>query len=268
MADFDMNAVGVMDLGKMFGDPRVVLGQTANERTKGFVKVRMEGAVELSQRLLALAGELQGSGMIGKAVRRAGKIIQESYRGAAEFHDATGNLAASTKIKVKQYKFAIVAIIGPEQTGRAGATADRPSGNHAWLVEYGSGPRRPGTEGRRTYVNVHQMINGKMSRHSATNDEAFLGMSKGYYFLMGSLREPTRQARRGSGYSHDFLPRPDKPGGTVPMTLHPGETYGAMPALHLMERTIQREANSVRRKLEEGLTRAIARTIRRQSGAA
>lgn len=267
MADFDMNAVGIADLGKRYGAPRSVFGQTANERTKGFVKVRVDGIDALAQSLIGLAGQVAADGMIANVVRQAGRMIEQSYRGAAEFHDATGNLAKSTKTKVKTYPRAVVAIVGPEQTGKAGATTDRPSGNHAWLVEYGSGPRRPGTQNRRTYVNVHQSINGRMTKHSATNDEAFARMGKGYYYLMGSLREPTRQARRGSGYSHDFLPDAESPQQMVPMTLHPGETYGAMPAYHLMERAIQRESPAVRRKLEEGIQRAINRTIKRQGAA-
>lgn len=267
MPDFDMNAVGLYDLGKRYGAARSVMGQTANDRAKGFVKIRVDGIDALAQSLIGLAGQVAADGMIVNVVRQAGRMIEQSYRGAAEFHDATGNLAKSTKTRVKTYLRAVVAIVGPEQTGKTGATTDRPSGNHAWLVEYGSGPRRPGTQNRRTYVNVHQSINGRMTRHSATNDEAFARMGKGYYYLMGSLREPTRQARRGRGYTHDFVPSQDSPEQTVPMTLQPGETYGAMPAYHLMERTIQHEAPAVRRKLEEGLARAIARTVRRQGAA-
>lgn len=271
-----LNALGVdnQDFGKVYGAPRSVMGQTGNQRTQGFVAIRMQGIDALSQALISIAGDQLGVDYIKSAVRSASNIIKQSYKGAAEFHDATGNLAASTKVKPPKvyYDFqgrlnTVVGVVGPEQTGKSGATSDRPSGNHAWLVEYGSAPRRPGTQNRRTYINVHQMINGRMSRHSATNDEAFSRMSKGYYFLMGSLREPTRQARRGSGYSHDFVSDPTSDEGLRPMTLHPGETYGAMPAFHLMERTIQHESSAVMRTLEQGLRRAIQRTIQQQATA-
>ena len=54
------------------------------------------------------------------------------------------------------------------------------------------------------------MINGKMKRSaSGVTDSKFASMGKGYYFLMGSIDEPTRQARAGSGYPHDFLPGED-----------------------------------------------------------
>jgi hypothetical protein len=72
-----------------------------------------------------------------------------------------------------------------------------------------------------------------MTRVATLEDsDKFKARSKGYYFLMSSWREPTRQARAGRGYTHDFLPN----GGVF--TLQPGETYGAMPGYHLMENTI------------------------------
>jgi hypothetical protein len=45
---------------------------------------------------------------------------------------------------------------------------------------------------------------------------------------MGSRDEPTRKARQGSGYPHDF----------GPFAIGPNETYGAMPPSNAMERAI------------------------------
>jgi hypothetical protein len=88
------------------------------------------------------------------------------------------------------------------------------------------------------------MINGKMRRTtSAMNDEEFARRGRGYYFLMGSLNEPTRQAKRGKGYSHDFATGKD--GETHPITLGPGESIDPMPAYHPMERTIVSSAAQV-----------------------
>lgn len=264
MAEYD-NELGLLnyDIGKRFGLPQMIAGSTGLERTKGFVNIRLQGIEEMFQALVGVADKMGATQTLERIVKKAARPIYDHYKNLAEMHEATGNLAASTRIRTKSYDRAVVAIVGPEQTGRSASTTDRPSGNHAWLVEYGSQPRRPGTHGRRTYVNVHTAINGHMARHSAMADVDFAKKAAGYYFLMSSFNERTRQARRGSGYTHDFMP--DEGRGIHPMTLHPGETYGGMPALHLMERTITAQADSVRRLLEDGLRSAIANAPRSQT---
>jgi hypothetical protein len=185
-------------------------------------------------------------------VMKGAKIIAEGY--AMRAGNVTGNLAKSVKVKVREYGQATVAVVGPLQTGSKGATEREGSGNAAWIVEFGTGRRRPGTQGRRTYLNVHQAINGKMTRRSTANNVQFANMSRGYYFLMGSKNEPTRQARAGSGYPHDF----GYSGGRQhPITLRPGETYGAMPARHPMERTINAEQQRVFNTLRFALEKEI-----------
>jgi hypothetical protein len=111
------------------------------------------------------------------------------------------------------------------------------------LVEFGTGARKPGTQGRRTYVNVHQMINGKMNRAGTFNNEQFASMGRGYYFLMGSKKERTRQAKMGVGYPHDF--GSDAPGEMHPVALKPGETIRFMPAQSLMQKTISENSSAV-----------------------
>jgi hypothetical protein len=172
----------------------------------------------------------------------------------------TGNLRKSIRTRIKSYPEdgGVIAIVGPLQTGPMGANEKQASGNHAWLVEFGTGPRRPGTQGRRTYINVHQAINGKMSRHSSANDQQFASMSKGYYFLMGSKNEPTRQARRGRGGDHDFYT--DKETGIQhPVTLHPGEEYGEMQGTHAMQNTINQEQQAVLSTLTATLKSTLER---------
>jgi hypothetical protein len=66
---------------------------------------------------------------------------------------------------------------------------------------------------------------------------------------MGSINEPTRQAKRGKGYSHDFATGPD--GDTHPITLGPGESIDPMPAYHPMERTIVNSASQVQAVLAQ-----------------
>lgn len=216
------------------GAARLIGGQTAKTLAQGFITIQTAGIKELAEEYERLALEFGRQANFTPIVRKAAKIIEDGY--ISRVGDVTGGLKKSMKTKVKQYGAATVAITGPAQTGNVGSTEAQASGNHAWLLEFGSGPRRPGTRGRRTYVNVHQMINGKMRRHSSANDEQFRRMARGYYFLMGSINEPTRQARMGRGYPHDFG---ETDGRMHPVTLHPGETYGAMPAKHPMERTIQ-----------------------------
>ena len=100
------------------------------------------------------------------------------------------------------------------------------------------------------------MINGKMRRAGSFNNDQFANMSKGYYYLMGAINEPTRQARWGIGGDHDFW-TPDGAGKSRPVTLHPGETYGAMPAKHAMEQTISETGPEVLNTLINGIQSKI-----------
>lgn len=189
-----------------------------------------------------------------KICKQAATPIAKEYRRKALIHDATGNLAASTTIKTKKYRSTqgAAAIAGPRHTGTMGATGKMASGNHSWLVEFGSdGPRKPSTRNRKTYINVHKVINRKMTLHARLEDsEKFARRSKGYYFIMSSFDEPTRQRRKGKGYTHDFI-----------ATLEPNETYGAMPGLHLMENTIKAKKSEVQKKLKDGIVNAINRAV-------
>lgn len=236
------------------GTPRRIGGSTANSLTQGFITVQTAGVRELAQRLEKLAAEVGKPSDMWKIVRKAAGLIERGYK--SRVSDVTGNLRGSVKIEPRYYERATVAVVGPAQTGNRGSSKTQLSGNHAWLVEWGSGRRRPGTKGRRTYVNVHQMINRRMSRHSSANDMQFKNMAGGYYFLMGSKNEPTRQARDGSGYPHDFGTTNGK---SHPITLRPGQTYGAMPAKHPMERTIKAEQQAVFNTLKSALENSINR---------
>ena len=231
---------------------------TAKSQASGFVRIQTAGVRELAKELERVAGVLAAPGLLKKCVKQASRPIAVGYKGlvskplAGGSGGATGNLAKSTITDTKEYEGGqvAVAITGPRQTGPVGSEEGRESGNHAWLVEFGSGRRKPGTQNRRTYVNVHQAINGKMRRTaSAVNDEEFARKSRGYYFLMGSINEPTRQAQRGKGYSHDFAPGKD--GETHPITLGPGESIAPMPAYHPMERTIMNSASQVQAVLAQ-----------------
>ena len=226
---------------------------------QGFVRVDLGGIGPMIDTLKNLASVFEARDDLTKILRRAAVPIRDTYRAEALLHDQTGNLAASTTIKTKKYPGGnAVAVAGPEQTGSAGATTDTPSGNHAWLVEFGShGARSPANRGKRhAYVNVHKKINGKMKLHSKGVDaEKFKKMGAGYYFLMSSWKEPTRQARKGRGYSHDFLPT----GGVY--TLKAGETYGAMPAYHLMQNTITARQADAQTIMQNGIVDAINKRL-------
>lgn len=222
------------------GSPRTFGGQTGKSLAEGFVTVKTAGIRELAEQLESLAKDVSEAKTLEKCVKKAAEHIKRGYK--AKIKDATGNLSKSVDIDTKMYDAAAVAIVGPRQTGTGSATEKGGSGNAAWLFEFGSGTRRPGTKGRRTYINVHQMINGKMRRHSSANDKQFANMSRGYYFLMGSKYEESRQAAMGKGYPHDF----GVSGGKMhPITLHPGDTYARMPASHAMEKTISEQQGAV-----------------------
>lgn len=219
------------------GSPRDFGGRSGKQLAEAFVSVQTAGAREVAEELRRLANDIGADAdrLLYDSCRDAAKIIQRRYK--AKVGDVTGNLAKSVRIEKRVYPQdnAVLAIVGPYQSGRGASQEGAESGNHAWIVEFGTDRRKPGTKGRRTYLNVHQMINGKMKRAGSFNNDQFANMSKGYYYLMGSINEPTRQARMGRGYPHDF----GETGGKMhPVTLHPGETYGAMPAKHAMEQAI------------------------------
>jgi hypothetical protein len=236
------------------GSPRTFGGSTGKSLAEGFVTIKTAGIRELAEELQMLAAKMGEPRALEAAVRKAAEHIKKGYQ--SKVRNVTGNLKKSVRIKTKTYDAATVAIVGPWQSGSAGSREGAESGNAAWLVEFGSDRRKPGTKGRRTYVNVHQMINGKMRRHSSANDQQFANMSKGYYFLMGSINEATRQAGMGKGYPHDFG---HTNGKMHPVTLHPGETYGAMPASHAMEKTIGEQQGAVFNTLKGAIENTLAR---------
>lgn len=236
------------------GSPRTFGGSTGKSLAEGFVTIKTAGIRELAEELQSLAARMGEPKALESAVRKAAEHIRRGYQ--SKVGNVTGNLKKSVRIKTKTYDASTVAIVGPWQSGNAGSREGAESGNHAWLVEFGTDRRKPGTKSRRTYVNVHQMINGKMKRHSSANDQQFANMAKGYYFLMGSKYEPTRQARQGMGYPHDFG---FSGGKQHPIVLHPGEDYAAMPATHAMERTISEQQGAVFNTLKAAIQNTLDR---------
>lgn len=238
------------------GSPTTYGGQTGKQLAEAFVSVQTAGAREVAEELRRLADSIGADAdrLLYDSCRDAAKIIQRRYK--AKVGDVTGNLSKSVRIEKRVYPQdnAVLAIVGPYQSGRGASQEGAESGNHAWIVEFGTGARKPGTKGRRTYLNVHQMINGKMKRAGSFNNDQFANMSKGYYYLMGSINEPTRQARMGRGYPHDFG---DTNGKMHPVTLHPGETYGAMPAKHSMEQAISESGSEALNALINGIQSKI-----------
>lgn len=224
-------------------------------KSTDFVRVALLGLGPMLDTLDNVMTKFQRQDALAKILVDAGQPIKKEYKRLALVHDATGNLAKSTTHKTVKYPSGNVAVVvGPRHTGSSGATSTVASGNHSWLVEFGSNGRRaPSSRGKRkTYISVHKMINRKMTTHAHFVDsDKFKKMNRGYYFLMSSWRNPTRQARAGKGYTHDFLPD----GGVF--TIHPGETYGAMPGLHLMEKTITAKGSQARSIAMKGIVDAI-----------
>lgn len=231
-------------------------------RADAFVSVRLMGVGPMLDMLETLRGTFGRQADLEEILKKAAKPIATEYKSKALAHDATGNLAKSVMVKTKTYTSGTaVAIAGPKYTGGMGADPVSGSGNHAWLVEFGSnGDRRPSTRNRKTYIDVHKMINRKMTVVARLEDsEKFARRSRGYYFLMSSWRETTRQPRAGKGYTHDFLPA--KNGKSRVFTLQPGETYGAMPGYHLMENTISARGGQSLEIIRSGIIDAINRAL-------
>lgn len=227
-------------------------GMTAREMLQGFVNVRTAGAREFAERLerAATAAGRDAQPLMLKAALAAGRPIAAAYK--AKINNVTGNLSKSVAVKKgkNQYPGVAIAVVGPQVTGAVGADPEKGSGNHAWLVEFGTGPRKPGTQGRRTYVNIHQAINGKMSRAGTFNNEQFERMGRGYYFLMGSINVAQRRTGKGA-----FVP--DGKGGTRPYYLEAGDTYPAMPAKHAMEKAVQAASPAALNVLREAINAQI-----------
>jgi len=230
--------------------PTTSVGPTNKAKADGFIRVNVTGYDNLIAEFHRVFKNLDPK-RLRYLLRKAAEPIKKSYQAKAAIHDATGNLQKATKIKFKAYDASAVAIAGPENTGTSGATNERPSGNHAWLVEFGSQPRKPGSSGRRQYINTHKTINNRMSSHRVMSSDQFAKESQGVYFLMGSKNEPTRQARMGKGYTHDFMTGPD--GKMHPMTLGPDETYGKMPALGLMQQAIREQHSNTTRMIADAV---------------
>lgn len=212
-------------------------GRTGLDTVGDFIRIRLEGQEELIAALLRAATRAgrDATKPLNDACRAAMKPIMETYKNSIPV--VTGNLRRSVQIRGtrgRKIPGVGVAIGGPThaKSGKEWDVEVKGAGNHAWLKEFGTGRRKPGTQGRRTLVNVHQKINGRYRRVGdgtqwVRNDD-FDKLGAGNYFIMSSYNEPTRKAGRGKGYPHDFV-----------MALESGGTYGAMPASNSMQNAIR-----------------------------
>ena len=244
-------------------------GQTGAQRAQAFSRVRLEGAEELVLALIKLSttfGE-DASVPLTAAAKKAARPIMGLY--AENISDVTGNLRRSIDVRgpKKKYPAVGIAVAGPVHvvSGKEWDVEKKGAGNHGYLYEFGTGPRKPGSLKRRAYVNVHQRINGKMrtisnpfGNRSWFNNEEFESLGRGYYFLMGSSREKHPERREGRGAFAK-----GKDGKTRPYTLSPGETYPAMPASHAMEQAINRGKTQSFSVLEKELRKLIAQRTRK-----
>lgn len=216
-------------------------GQTGAQRATGFATVRTAGARDLVEAFLKLAADTGENATIPltAAAKKAAKPIMDEYK--ANISDITGNLRRSVEIRAgkKKYPETGIAVAGPVHVvdGDEWDVLKKKAGNHAFLYEFGTGPRKPGSLKRTTYLNVHQKINGRMRQVQNSdrpfNNEEFERMGRGYYFLMGSKNEQHPERRTGRGA---FVKTAG--GGTRPYTLGANETYPAMPPSHIMEDAI------------------------------
>lgn len=244
-------------------------GTIARTQVSGtFAAIQTSGARELARNLLraATAAGRDATGPLTAAATKAMRPVMEAYKN--NITDVTGNLKRSVRIKQgkKKYEGCGIAVGGPIHVVSADEwdIEKKGAGNHSWLTEFGTGARRPATQNRRTYLNVHQRINGRFDKVPNNgrpfDNEQFERMGRGFYFLMGSKNEPTRRSRRGSGYPHDFVP--DGNGGTHPYPLGPGETYGAMPARGWMQKAVQQAGPAALQTLMAALKSQVEKITR------
>ena len=240
--------------------PRVLpSGQTGAQRASSFARVNVEGARELSQALLrAATGDgIDAIGPLTAAAKKSAEQVAAAYKGNVS--RVTGNLYRSVRVRAgkKKYPGIGIAVVGPLHVVAKDDEWDlekKGAGNHAWLAEFGTGPRRPATQNRRTYLRVHEKINGRFNRvpngGRPFDNEQFERMGRGFYFLVGSKNVPQRAQGKGA-----FVP--DGRGGTRPYFLAPNETYPAMPAKHWMERSIQQSGPAALNSLLAALRKQI-----------
>lgn len=218
---------------------------------ESFVRIVMSGSGELDRKIRELS-DAASTSELRNSLRSGMNVIKKAYKSNLPI-DVTGNLRKSVSTKTKAYSSGVVAgIVGPTHVvaGKEWDVETKGAGNHAWLVEFGTKRRRPGTKNRRTYINIHRSINGKMTRHRGSNDTDFLNASRGYYFIMSSFDEKTRKARQGSGYPHDYI-----------QTLHPGETYAGVTPSNSMQKAIQSSSGNARAALEAAVERRLKKYL-------
>lgn len=240
--------------------PRILEGgQTGAQRAGQFVTVQTSGARELARELLRASTRFgkDATKPLTDAAKAAMKPVMDRYRQKARANAVSGNLARSVRVQAgkKKYDGIGIAVGGPVHVANAEEwdVEKKGAGNHAWLVEFGTGRRRPATQGRRTYLNVHEKINNSFRRvpngGNAFDNEQFERMGRGFYFIMGTKNNPHR--KQGAGYPHDFL-----------MALAPGQTYGPMPARHWMEESIREGSGAALQSLLAALRQQIEKLQR------
>jgi hypothetical protein len=241
--------------------PRILPGgQTGSQRAAGFVRVNVKGTSELVAALLRAASSTGSNGIrpLTDAAKKAAKKIGDEY--SSQVSKVTGNLARSVRVRDGKKKYAGngIAVVGPVHVvdSEKWDIEKKGAGNHAWLGEFGTGARRPATQGRRTFLYVHEKINGRFNRvpneGRPFDNEQFERMGRGFYFLMGSKNVSQRSQGKGA-----FVP--DGKGGTRPYFLAPNETYPAMPAAHWMEKSIQQAGPAALNTLMNALKAQIDR---------
>ena len=240
-------------------------GRTGSQRASSFASVQTTGIRDLAQSLLRAATAMgrDATKPLTDAARQAAAPVMAAYK--SNINDVTGNLKRSVRVQSgkKKYEGVGIAVAGPVHVVNSEErdVLKKGAGNHAWLVEFGTGRRKPGSQNRRTYLNVHQSINGKMSRVAnergglAFDNEKFEKMGRGYYFLMGSKNVPQRKSGKGA-----FVP--DGKGGTRPYFLAAGDTYEAMTPSHAMERAIQQASPAALNALKAAINVQINKLTR------
>jgi hypothetical protein len=233
-------------------------GQTGSSIAGGFLSFSVDGLEDLVANLLRAAVTVgaDANKPLNAACREALKPVMKTY--AESINEVTGNLKRS--VTVRNFKKKTLpgvggAIGGPRhfKEGDKWDVEKRGAGNHAWLHEFGTGPRRPGTQGRRTLVNVHQRINGRFRRVGDGNqwlrNDEFDRLGGGNFFIMSSYEK--RKNFRGRGYPGEFL-----------MALESGDTYGAMPAAGKMEAAIRSSGSAVMSTLMQALADQVDKVSR------
>ena len=125
-------------------------GQTGAQRAGSFVTVQTSGVRDLARALVNAATAIgrDATKPLTDAAKKAAAPVMAAYK--SNIDDVTGNLKRSVRVQAgkKKYEGLGIAVAGPVHVvnDEEWDVLKKGAGNHAWLYEFGTGRRKPGSQ--------------------------------------------------------------------------------------------------------------------------